>query len=72
MLLFTMRHFAKKMRRVFSEDIKHAKKLNAKQWYKRSLLTQFPEKLSTAAFTFFVIIWFDELFNFLLYDNTKI
>jgi cardiolipin synthase len=38
--------FGKKMRRVFSEDIKHAKKLNAKQWYKRSLLTQFPEKLA--------------------------
>jgi len=38
--------FGKKMRRVFSEDIKHAKKINAKQWYKRSLLTQFPEKLA--------------------------
>jgi hypothetical protein len=28
------------------EDIKHAKKLNAKKWYERSLLTQLPEKVA--------------------------
>jgi len=38
--------FAKKLQKLFSEDIKQAKKLNAKQWYKRSLLTQFPEKVA--------------------------
>jgi hypothetical protein len=63
MPLFTMRHFAKNAES-FSEDIKHAKKLNAKQWYERSLLTQFPEKLARPAFTFFVIIWFDEVVQF--------
>jgi hypothetical protein len=31
---------------VFSEDLKHTKKLDAKRWYKRSLLTQFPEKVA--------------------------
>jgi len=38
--------FAKKLQKVFAEDIKHAKKLDAKKWYKRSLLLQFPEKLA--------------------------
>ncbi|MEO8712671.1 MAG: cardiolipin synthase [Parafilimonas sp.] len=38
--------FAKKLRKVFSDDIKHAKKLDAKRWYKRSLLEQFPEKVA--------------------------
>lgn len=38
--------FSKKMQRVFAEDIKHATRLDAKQWYKRSLVTQFPEKLA--------------------------
>jgi cardiolipin synthase A/B len=38
--------FAKKLRKVFYDDIKHAKKLDAKRWYKRSLLIQFPEKLA--------------------------
>ncbi len=38
--------FAKKLRRLFMDDLKHAKKLNAKQWYKRSLLTQLPEKVA--------------------------
>ena len=38
--------FSKKLRQVFSEDLKHTKKLDAKRWYKRSLLTQFPEKVA--------------------------
>jgi len=38
--------FAEKMRSVFFEDLKFSEKLNAKQWYERSLLTQFPEKLA--------------------------
>ncbi len=38
--------FAKKLQKVFIEDIKHAKKLDARHWYKRSLLTQFPEKIA--------------------------
>ena len=38
--------FSKKMRTVFFDDLKHAKKLDAKQWYKRSVLTQFPEKFA--------------------------
>jgi cardiolipin synthase len=38
--------FSKKLRNVFYEDIQHAKKLDAKRWYKRSLLQQFPEKIA--------------------------
>ena len=38
--------FAKKLQKVFSEDIQHAKKLDAKRWYKRSLIKQFPEKVA--------------------------
>jgi cardiolipin synthase len=38
--------FARKLRKVFSEDIKHAKKLDAKRWYKRSLIKKFPEKVA--------------------------
>ncbi len=38
--------FSKKMRTVFFDDLKHTKKLDAKQWYKRSVLTQFPEKFA--------------------------
>lgn len=38
--------FAEKMREAFFEDLQHAEKLNAEQWYKRSLLTQLPEKLA--------------------------
>jgi cardiolipin synthase len=38
--------FAKKLRKVFSEDIKHAGKLDAKRWYKRSLIKKFPEKVA--------------------------
>ena len=38
--------FAGKLRKAFAEDIKHAKKLDAKRWYKRSLLMQFPEKVA--------------------------
>jgi cardiolipin synthase A/B len=38
--------FSKKLRNVFYEDIQHAKKLDTKRWYKRSLLTQFPEKIA--------------------------
>ena len=38
--------FAEKMRNVFFEDLKYAEKLDAEQWYKRSLLTQLPEKLA--------------------------
>lgn len=38
--------FAEKMREVFFEDLQYAEKLNAEQWYKRSLLTQLPEKLA--------------------------
>lgn len=38
--------FAKKLRKVFFDDLEHAEKLNAKRWYKRSKLTQLPEKLA--------------------------
>jgi cardiolipin synthase len=38
--------FAERMRNVFFDDLKYAEKLNAKQWYERSLLTQLPEKLA--------------------------
>lgn len=38
--------FSKKLRKVFVEDIKYATRLDAERWYKRSLLTQFPEKLA--------------------------
>ena len=38
--------FAEKLRSVFFEDLKYAEKLNAEQWYERSLLTQLPEKLA--------------------------
>lgn len=38
--------FAKKMRTVFFNDLKNAKKLNAEHWYKRSFFTQLPEKLA--------------------------
>lgn len=38
--------FAEKLRKVFFEDLKYAEKLNAEEWFKRSLLTQLPEKLA--------------------------
>jgi cardiolipin synthase len=38
--------FAKKMRKIFFDDLEHAEKLNAKHWYKRSILTQLPEKFA--------------------------
>ena len=38
--------FSKKLRRVFFEDLKSAEKLDAKRWYKRSALTQLPEKIA--------------------------
>ena len=38
--------FAEKMRNVFFEDLKYTEKLNAEEWYKRSWLTQLPEKLA--------------------------
>lgn len=38
--------FAEKMRKVFFEDLICAEKLNPEQWYKRSMLTQLPEKLA--------------------------
>jgi hypothetical protein len=34
------------MKGVFFDDPEHAKKLDARQWYKRSALTQFPEKFA--------------------------
>ena len=38
--------FAEKMRKVFFADLKFTEKLNAEEWYKRSFLTQLPEKLA--------------------------
>ncbi|MEO7294303.1 MAG: cardiolipin synthase [Ginsengibacter sp.] len=38
--------FAEKMRKVFFEDLQFTEKLNAEKWYKRSFLTQLPEKLA--------------------------
>ena len=38
--------FATKLREVFFEDLNSAEKLDPEQWYKRSLLTQLPEKLA--------------------------
>ena len=38
--------FAKKMRKAFFDDLKFTEKLNAEEWYKRSFLTQLPEKLA--------------------------
>ena len=38
--------FSKKLRKAFIEDIQYATRLDAERWYKRSLLTQFPEKLA--------------------------
>ncbi len=38
--------FAEKMRKVFFEDLQFTEKLNAEEWYKRSFLTQLPEKLA--------------------------
>ncbi len=38
--------FAGKMRKVFFDDLEYTEKLNAEEWYKRSLLTQLPEKLA--------------------------
>ena len=39
-------NFAEKMRQVFFEDLKYTEKLNAEEWYKRSLLIKLPEKLA--------------------------
>ena len=36
--------FAKKMRKVFFDDMEHADKINPKRWYKRSMLERLPEK----------------------------
>lgn len=38
--------FSEKMRTVFFDDLKHAEKLNAEQWYKRSFFTKLPEKMA--------------------------
>jgi cardiolipin synthase len=38
--------FAEKMRKVFFDDLEYTEKLNAEEWYNRSLLTQLPEKLA--------------------------
>ena len=38
---------AENMRKVFFEDLTYTEKLNPEQWYKRSMLTQLPEKLAT-------------------------
>jgi cardiolipin synthase len=38
--------FAEKMRAVFFEDMKFTEKLNAEEWYQRSILTQLPEKFA--------------------------
>ena len=38
--------FAGEMRKVFFDDLEYTEKLNAEEWYKRSLLTQLPEKLA--------------------------
>ena len=38
--------FSKKMRNVFFDDLKHATKLNAEHWYKRSFFSKLPEKMA--------------------------
>ena len=38
--------FSEKMRQVFFEDIKSAELLDPERWYKRSFITQFPEKIA--------------------------
>lgn len=38
--------FSKKMRTVFFDDLKFAEKLDAKRWYKRSFISQLPEKIA--------------------------
>lgn len=38
--------FAEKMRKVFFEDLKDAKKLNEKRWYKRHVLYQLAERIA--------------------------
>ena len=38
--------FSEKLRKVFFDDLTHAKKINADQWYKRPVIVRLGERLA--------------------------